>query len=33
MMVDRHMGIEMRRIRDFGRGIARGERVPVIRMS
>jgi len=32
MMVDIHMGILMRRIRDLGRGIACGEAVPVNRM-
>jgi hypothetical protein len=32
MMVNIHMGIPMRRLRDLGRGIACGEVVPVNRM-
>ena len=32
-MVDIHMGMLMRRVRDLGRGFACGEAVPVRRMS
>jgi hypothetical protein len=33
MMTNIHMGILLGRLRDVGRGIACGERVPVNRMS